>query len=123
MNQLSKAYEMPVKAQSTPDVSLDPKKDNGIVSPATRGEKTNDTSIQSTEELNWPKAGDIDKLVENIPNSWIFEDEYDTRYRGRDEKRVRNRYEERCGNRHKDKSEDSNQPSLRASFQLYLSSA
>ena len=40
---------MPVKAQSTPDVSLDPKKDNGIVSPATRGEKTNDTSIQSTE--------------------------------------------------------------------------
>jgi hypothetical protein len=47
MNQLSLAYEMPVKAQPTPDVSLDPKKDNGSVSPATRGEKTNDTLTQS----------------------------------------------------------------------------
>lgn len=47
MNQLSLVYETPVKAQSTPDVSLDPKKDNGSVSPATKGEKTNDTLIQS----------------------------------------------------------------------------
>jgi hypothetical protein len=47
MNQSSLAYETPVKAQSTPDVSLDPKKDNGSVSPATRGEETSDTLIQS----------------------------------------------------------------------------
>ena len=47
MNQLSPASEMPVKTQSTPDVSLDLKKDNDSVSPATRGEKTNDTSTQS----------------------------------------------------------------------------
>src|SRR2546421_10349657 len=47
MNQVSLANDLPVKAQSTSDVSLDPKKDNGSVSPAIRGEKTNDTLIQS----------------------------------------------------------------------------
>jgi hypothetical protein len=47
VNQLSLAYEMPAKAQSAPDVSLDPKRDNGIVSPITSGEEANDTSIQS----------------------------------------------------------------------------
>src|SRR5271154_5475917 len=39
--------EMNQLSQSTPDVSLDPEKDNGSVSPATREEKTNDTLIQS----------------------------------------------------------------------------
>jgi hypothetical protein len=38
---------MPAKAQSAPDVSPDPKRDNGIVSPITSGEEANDTSIQS----------------------------------------------------------------------------
>src|SRR5271154_6541477 len=42
MNRQSLAYEMPAKAQSTPDVRLDSKEDSGSASPGSMGERTND---------------------------------------------------------------------------------
>jgi hypothetical protein len=45
VGQGSPAYEIPVKAQSIPDVRLDSKEDNGSASPGSTGEKTNDTLI------------------------------------------------------------------------------
>jgi hypothetical protein len=70
MNQLSLAHEMPVKALSAPDVSLDPKKDKGSVSPSTSGEKTNDTLIQSRRaNSTGQKQGTLMRWLETSKNT------------------------------------------------------
>src|SRR5689334_23656570 len=58
MNQNSLAYELPTKGQSTPDIKLHSKYDNGGSTPGSAGEKTtraNSTVQKQGTLLNWLK--------------------------------------------------------------------